>query len=70
MRRTRETAAALKGLNGVKRQIVEWRALNDIDAGVCDGMTYEQIKNRFPEEYRSRSTDKLRYRYVKVNVRR
>lgn len=63
MRRTRETAAALKGLNGVKRQIVEWRALNDIDAGVCDGMTYEQIKNRFPEEYRSRSTDKLRYRY-------
>lgn len=59
MRRARETADAIP----FARRRVEWRALNDIEAGVCDGMTYEGVKSRFPEEYRSRSVDKLRYRY-------
>lgn len=31
--------------------------------GVCDGLSYEQVKIRFPEEYQARSQDKLRYRY-------
>jgi 6-phosphofructo-2-kinase/fructose-2,6-biphosphatase len=31
--------------------------------GVCDGLSYEQVKVRFPEEYRSRLQDKLKYRY-------
>jgi broad specificity phosphatase PhoE/predicted kinase len=39
------------------------RGLDEIDAGVCDGMTYEEIKQRFPEEYRARKDDKFRYRY-------
>lgn len=59
MRRARETADAITSA----RRRVEWRALNDIEVGVCDGMTYEGVKSRFPEEYRSRSVDKLRYRY-------
>ena len=42
---------------------VEWRALREIEAGVCDGLTYDQIKVRFPQEYRARQSDKLRYRY-------
>lgn len=42
---------------------IQWRALDEINAGVCDGMTYEEIKKNMPEEYESRKKDKLRYRY-------
>ncbi|KAK8467122.1 hypothetical protein PHAVU_008G259400 [Phaseolus vulgaris] len=42
---------------------IQWRALDEINAGVCDGMTYEEIKKNMPGEYESRSKDKLRYRY-------
>ncbi|XP_042394680.1 6-phosphofructo-2-kinase/fructose-2,6-bisphosphatase-like isoform X6 [Zingiber officinale] len=42
---------------------IQWRALEEINAGVCDGMTYAEIKKNMPEEYESRKKDKLRYRY-------
>ncbi|XP_023007285.1 6-phosphofructo-2-kinase/fructose-2,6-bisphosphatase-like isoform X1 [Cucurbita maxima] len=42
---------------------IQWRALDEIYAGVCDGMTYEEIKKNMPEEYEARKKDKLRYRY-------
>ncbi|XP_021746147.1 6-phosphofructo-2-kinase/fructose-2,6-bisphosphatase-like [Chenopodium quinoa] len=42
---------------------VQWRALDEINAGACDGMTYLEIKKNMPEEYESREKDKLRYRY-------
>ena len=40
-----------------------WRILDEIDAGSYDGLTYQEIKARFPEEYDARRADKLRYRY-------
>ncbi len=55
--RTHETAAILG------RQTLQWRALNEIEAGVCDGLTYAEIKERLPEEWRARSRDKTSYRY-------
>ena len=30
---------------------IQWRALDEINAGVCDGMTYEEIKKNMPDEY-------------------
>lgn len=45
------------------RKYVEFRSLREIEAGVCDGLTYDQIKVNFPLEYRARQNDKLRYRY-------
>ncbi|XP_060175800.1 6-phosphofructo-2-kinase/fructose-2,6-bisphosphatase isoform X2 [Lycium barbarum] len=42
---------------------IQWRALDEINSGICDGMTYEEIKKNMPEEYESRKKDKLRYRY-------
>ena len=42
---------------------VQWRALDEINAGVCDGMTYAEIKEGMEEEYKARKGDKLRYRY-------
>ena len=58
MRRARETAKEIPS-----KRYVEWRSLREIEVGVCDGLSYEQVKVRFPEEYRSRLQDKLKYRY-------
>ncbi len=40
-----------------------WKALNEIDAGICEEMTYEEIKKKFPVEYAARERNKLMYRY-------
>jgi broad specificity phosphatase PhoE len=57
LRRTIETAEIL-GL-----PFRSWRALDEIDAGVCDGMTYREIADLMPNEYEARVGDKYRYRY-------
>ncbi len=54
---------ALRTAEALNHTPVSWRALDEIDAGVCDGLTYVEIKARMPEEYRARAADKLRYRY-------
>ncbi|XP_078220161.1 6-phosphofructo-2-kinase/fructose-2,6-bisphosphatase 1 isoform X6 [Callithrix jacchus] len=59
MKRTIETAEAL----GVPYE--QWKALNEIDAGVCEEMTYEEIQEHYPEEFALRDQDKYRYRYPK-----
>lgn len=38
MRRARQTAAEID-----KSRYVEWRALREIEVGVCDGLTYAQV---------------------------
>lgn len=40
-----------------------WKSLDELDAGVCDGMTYEEIEERYPEDYANRDEDKFNYRY-------
>jgi broad specificity phosphatase PhoE/predicted kinase len=39
------------------------RSLDEIDAGTCDGMTYEELGRLLPEEAAARAADKLHYRY-------
>ncbi len=57
LRRTLETASYLPDRS------IPFRALDEIDAGVCDGMTYAEVRRRFPEEFAARAKDKLNYRY-------
>ncbi|KAJ0400226.1 hypothetical protein ATCC90586_002825 [Pythium insidiosum] len=45
------------------RTVVKWKQLDEIDAGICDGMTYEQVAEEMPEEYLARKNNKLHYRY-------
>lgn len=45
------------------RSVVKWKQLDEIDAGICDGMTYEQVAEEMPEEYLARKHNKLHYRY-------
>ncbi|PUU74421.1 6-phosphofructo-2-kinase-domain-containing protein [Tuber borchii] len=57
MKRTIQTA---KHLTYPKKQ---WKALDELDAGVCDGLTYEEIEKKYPEDFRARDDDKYNYRY-------
>ncbi len=57
LQRTIETARI------VGRDSLQLKALDEIDAGICDGMTYAEIAKRMPAEYEARQADKLGYRY-------
>ena len=57
LRRTIQTASALPQAK------VTWSALDEIDAGSCDGLTYAQMESCLSEEFAARQADKLRYRY-------
>ena len=57
LRRTIATAAPLQ------RATTRFKALDEIDAGLCEGMTYAEIAERMPEEWAGRQADKFRYRY-------
>ncbi len=57
LRRSMQTGAAL-GLPAT-----EWRVLDEIDAGTCDGMTYQEMARRMPDVYASRKADKFRFRF-------
>ncbi|KZS99342.1 bifunctional 6-phosphofructo-2-kinase/fructose-2,6-bisphosphate 2-phosphatase [Sistotremastrum niveocremeum HHB9708] len=57
LQRTIETAQALPFTK------LTWKALDELDAGVCDGMTYEEIEAAYPEDFANRDDDKFNYRY-------
>lgn len=56
-----------------------WKSLDELDAGVCDGMTYEEIEvcislicsgtysciqqEAYPDDFANRDDDKFNYRY-------
>ena len=39
--------------------------LNEINSGICDSMSYQQIEEKFPEEFNKRKNNKYFYRYPK-----
>lgn len=53
---------------GIDAPLEQWKALNEIDAGICEEMTYEEIKEKYPDEFESRNHDKFHYRYPKGEV--
>ncbi|XP_035206658.1 6-phosphofructo-2-kinase/fructose-2,6-bisphosphatase 1-like isoform X2 [Stegodyphus dumicola] len=57
LKRTIQTAA------GIEAPQERWKALNEIDAGICEEMTYEEIQERYPEDFAARDQDKFHYRY-------
>eukprot|EP00462_Mataza_sp_D1_P016200 CAMPEP_0175161562 /NCGR_PEP_ID=MMETSP0087-20121206/24674_1 /TAXON_ID=136419 /ORGANISM="Unknown Unknown, Strain D1" /LENGTH=512 /DNA_ID=CAMNT_0016449991 /DNA_START=121 /DNA_END=1659 /DNA_ORIENTATION=+ len=58
MCRTQETSAHV-----AVDEITPWRALAEIDAGVCEHLTLEEVESRYPQIAKDRRSDKLRYRY-------
>lgn len=39
-----------------------WKALNELDCGSCDGLTYAEIKAKHPEDFVARDEDKFTFR--------
>ncbi|RDA91124.1 hypothetical protein CP533_0446 [Ophiocordyceps camponoti-saundersi (nom. inval.)] len=46
--------------------VKNWEMLNELNAGEFEGMTYNEIATRYPEEFHRRSEDKLNYIYPGV----
>jgi len=63
LKRSIETAEYL-GMDTEK-----WKALNELEAGACDALTYEQMHEKFPDEFARRDQDKYHYRYPRGEVR-
>ena len=78
MKRTKETAQFIKhptlvikpdpedpslDFEWIQMRPKMWHHLDELFAGSCDGMTYEEIEEKYPEEWGRRNTDKLAYRY-------
>eukprot|EP00871_Galdieria_phlegrea_P000699 jgi/Galph1/162/GphlegSOOS_G4958.1 len=57
LRRSRHTVQHIPTHN------VCWRALNEINAGACEGKTLDEIKQLYPKLYEARLKDKLHFRY-------
>nr|KAF6413946.1 6-phosphofructo-2-kinase/fructose-2,6-biphosphatase 2 [Molossus molossus] len=57
LKRTIQTAESL----GVTYE--QWKILNEIDAGVCEEMTYAEIEKQYPDEFALRDQEKYLYRY-------
>ncbi|KAJ3259807.1 Fructose-2,6-bisphosphatase [Boothiomyces macroporosus] len=55
-----ETIQTASFLNYPKLQ---WKQLDELSSGSCDGLTYEEIEQRYPEDFMERDLDKFNYRY-------
>jgi 6-phosphofructo-2-kinase/fructose-2,6-biphosphatase 2 len=58
----RRTIATAEHLPNEYNQL-QWKALDELDSGVCDNMTYAEIKEDYPEDFAARDDDKYNYRY-------
>jgi len=54
---------ALQTATPLGRTSWAWRALDEIDGGICDSMSHAQIQEQLPEEYEARRRNKFTYRY-------
>ncbi|PAV63823.1 hypothetical protein WR25_03231 [Diploscapter pachys] len=57
--RAAQTAEELKSLFSTEY----WKALDEIDAGICEGLTYDDILQRYPNQSDDRERDKYHFRY-------
>ena len=68
LRRTKNTARHIKhdiqsdGWVTMRPRV--WNNLDELYAGIFDGLTYQEIQDRAPEEFEQRQQNKLSYRYV------
>ncbi|KAJ9141854.1 6-phosphofructo-2-kinase 1 [Pleurostoma richardsiae] len=64
LRRSIETAEYFEADDDY--DVKNWEMLNELNAGTFEGMTYEEIQRKYPEEYKKREQDKLHYIYPGV----
>ena len=60
LKRTLQTA---RHLEPMVSHSLNWKALDELDSGVCDGLTYQEIHSLYPSDFAARDDDKYNYRY-------
>ncbi len=60
--RTKRTAEAIADKQN-KCLIISLREFDEINAGICEGMTYAEIEHQMPQVFRQRETNKYTYAY-------
>ncbi len=63
LKRAMETSQIIIDKGKVFKTFSSQKTLDEISTGLRDGMTYEEIKEKYPKEYEERTRDKLNYRY-------
>jgi 6-phosphofructo-2-kinase/fructose-2,6-biphosphatase 2 len=63
--RTEQTVAYMSS----DHPLIKWRHLDEIDAGQCEGLTYEEIAAVMPKVYAGRQANKWEYRWPGGEVR-
>ncbi|EFK11057.1 phosphoglycerate mutase family protein [delta proteobacterium NaphS2] len=61
-RRTIQTAVPIKALQG-KCTIIPLKEFNEINSGICECMSYEEIRDQMPHVFQARKKDKYNYVY-------
>jgi len=59
LRRSVETANVID----IGARPASFKILDELDAGVCDNMTMDEVEKKYPDEWKARATDKLKYRF-------
>ncbi|KAJ8245564.1 hypothetical protein GJAV_G00272120 [Gymnothorax javanicus] len=60
---TSQLRRSIQTVEALGRPYEQWKALNEIDAGVCEEMTYAEVRDQYPDEFTLRDQDKFYYRY-------
>ena len=60
--RTKRTAEAIASKQDHCR-IIPLKEFDEINAGICEGMTYAEIEKKMPEVFRAREANKYAYAY-------
>jgi broad specificity phosphatase PhoE/predicted kinase len=61
-KRTIQTAEPIRDFQE-KCSIIPLKEFNEIDSGICESMSYEEIRNEMPAVYKKRKKDKYNYVY-------
>ncbi|PKX94557.1 6-phosphofructo-2-kinase PFK26 [Aspergillus novofumigatus IBT 16806] len=59
----RRSVQTVEGFNEDEYDVKEMKMLDELHAGEMEGMTYDEIREKYPEEYAIRKKNKLFYRY-------
>ena len=54
---------SVEGFNEDEYDVKQMKMLDELHAGKMEGMTYDEIREQYPEEYSTRKKNKLFYRY-------
>lgn len=60
--RTHEMAAPLLEKNPQAKHVII-KEFDEIHAGICEGMTYDEVRRTLPQEYAARTANKYQYTY-------